>query len=87
MRTGPEGRTITFQLWYWHEDGEHDDLELFQLRPDGSGWATTVRRATYRALRRSRTSDFVADAGFGEVAWSEPERSGFFQPVLTARRP
>ncbi|MDX3115473.1 class I SAM-dependent methyltransferase [Streptomyces scabiei] len=28
-------RTVTFQLWRWHDDGEHYDLEHFQLLPAG----------------------------------------------------
>jgi glycine/sarcosine N-methyltransferase len=33
--TLPDGRrTVTFQLWHWHEDGERYDLEHFQLLPD-----------------------------------------------------
>ncbi|WP_019885370.1 class I SAM-dependent methyltransferase [Streptomyces purpureus] len=87
VRTGPGGRAISFQLWHWHDDGEHYELELFQLLPNGATWATKVHRATYWALPRGRTSDFVAGAGFEEVRWSEPGESGFFQPLLTARRP
>ncbi|MFG2577219.1 class I SAM-dependent methyltransferase [Streptomyces sp. NPDC048481] len=26
-------RTVTFQLWHWHDDGQHYDLEHFQLLP------------------------------------------------------
>ena len=33
LSTPPQitGRTITFQLWHWHDDGERYDVELFQL--------------------------------------------------------
>jgi len=30
----PTGRSITFQLWDWHDDGERYDLQHFQLLPD-----------------------------------------------------
>ncbi|WP_149179594.1 class I SAM-dependent methyltransferase [Streptomyces sp. TRM49041] len=94
VRTGPEGRTITFQLWHWHDDGERYDLELFQLRPDtdeGAApapdhWATTVRRATYWALSRRQLAELAMEAGFHSVDWQDPEHTGFFQPMLTARR-
>ena len=81
-----QGRVVTFQLWHWHEDGERYDLEHFQLVPDGDSWEVRVRRTAYWALTRGHLTDAVADAGFADVSWHEPESSGFHQPVLTARR-
>jgi glycine/sarcosine N-methyltransferase len=81
------GRTITFQLWDWHDDGERYDLEHFTLVPGGDDpdlWNVTVRRATYWAITRAELAALVEAAGFTEVRWHEPEDSGFFQPVLTA---
>ncbi|MEU9750685.1 class I SAM-dependent methyltransferase [Streptomyces niveus] len=88
------GRTVTFQLWDWSEDGERYDLEHFQLIPsgdeagDGAGddWRVEVRRTTYRALTERQLAALVTDAGFDGPAWRQPEDSGFFQPLLTARR-
>ncbi|MFJ8430894.1 class I SAM-dependent methyltransferase [Kitasatospora sp. NPDC094019] len=89
------GKVITFQLWHWHEDGERYDLEHFQLVPEENTpdapdardtWDTRVRRTTYWALTRSQLTAFVAEAGFADITWHHPESSGFYQPVLTARR-
>lgn len=82
-----DGQVITFQLWHWRDDGEHYDLEHFQLVPVGGDWQVRVRRTSYWALTQRELSDAVADAGFAEVGWHAPEISGFYQPVLTARRP
>ncbi len=82
-----EGRVVTFQLWHWHQDGEHYDLEHFQLVPDGRSWDVRVRRTTSWALTRGQLTDFVTAAGFTDVTWHLPDSSGFHQPVLTARRP
>ncbi|MEU9166523.1 class I SAM-dependent methyltransferase [Streptomyces sp. NPDC048420] len=82
-----DGRVITFQLWNWHEDGEHYDQEYFQLRPADGDWAVRVRRTTSWALTRAQLTEFVAAAGFVDVRWHEPASSGFYQPVLTARAP
>lgn len=79
------GRTITFQLWHWHDDGEHYDLEHFQLDPEGPTWAVRVRRATYWALTQRQLTDFAVEAGFTEPQWKTSEDTGFFQPLLTAR--
>jgi SAM-dependent methyltransferase len=86
LSTAPDGgRTITFQLWNWHQDGEHYDLEHFQLIPDGPNWTVRVRRTTYWALTQRRLTAFAMEAGFTESEWRTTEDTGFFQPVLTAR--
>lgn len=77
-------RTITFQLWHWHDDGEHYDLEHFQLAPADGDWRVRVRTATYWALGRDRLAGFAADAGFVSLRWRMPDETGFFQPVLVA---
>jgi len=82
---GADGRSITFQLWHWHDDGEHYDQEYFQLLPDGEDWEVRVRRTTSWALTRSEVTDAAAAAGFADVAWHTPDTSGFYQPVLAAR--
>ncbi|MDQ2587571.1 class I SAM-dependent methyltransferase [Saccharothrix yanglingensis] len=82
---GPGGRAVSFQLWDWHDDGEHYDLELFQLAPADGRWSTSVHRTTYWALGRDRLAGFAADAGFTDAVWHEPADTGFFQPLLTAR--
>ncbi|WP_349017383.1 hypothetical protein [Streptomyces cavernicola] len=84
-RTG-ERRTVTFQLWHWHEDGEHYDLEHFQLLPEGADWRVRTRRATYWALGQDRLTALAAEAGFADPEWHTPAESGFFQPLLTATR-
>ena len=86
------GRTISFQLWHWHPDGERYDLEHIQLLPDpagpsGDNWQIRVRRATSWALSPNRLSDLVTSAGFQNPTWLSPEQSGFFQPILTASAP
>ncbi|MEV0409353.1 class I SAM-dependent methyltransferase [Streptomyces sp. NPDC050448] len=91
VRTGPDGRTISFQLWEWHEDGERYDLELFQLLPSGTPgretWTTRTSRATYWALPEEETAGYARRAGFGETVWHPAQAIGFHQPVLSARRP
>lgn len=83
----PAGRVITFQLWTWQEDGEHYDMEHIQLHPSGDSWQVRVRRAPSWALLHDQLGELVEVAGFEELSWLQPEQSGFFQPVLTARRP
>ncbi|MCX4728308.1 class I SAM-dependent methyltransferase [Streptomyces sp. NBC_01306] len=82
---GDDERTVTFQLWHWHDDGEHYDLEHFQLIPAGGEWRVQVRRTTYWALGRDRLAALAAEAGFVDVGWRLPQETGFFQPLLVAR--
>jgi len=49
------------------------------------GWSVTERRTMCRALTRAAVSDALARAGFEEVAWSMPQETGFYQPIVTAR--
>ncbi|TXS47070.1 class I SAM-dependent methyltransferase [Streptomyces sp. OR43] len=98
VREGEGGRVVTFQLWHWHPDGERYDLEHFRLLPDapadsqgergpGDGWNVRTRRVSYWALSQEQLVEFATRAGLREPMWHEPDESGFFQPVLVARRP
>ncbi|MCX4720368.1 class I SAM-dependent methyltransferase [Streptomyces virginiae] len=87
VHQGPAGRTVSFQLWHWHADGERYDLELFQLLPDGEGWTTRVSSATYWALPEEETAAYARRAGFADPLWHAPADTGFHQPLLAARRP
>ncbi|MCX5409743.1 class I SAM-dependent methyltransferase [Streptomyces sp. NBC_00335] len=78
-------RTVTFQLWHWHDDGEHYDLEHFQLLPAAGEWRVRVRRTTYWALGRDRLVGLATEAGFVDPQWQMPQETGFFQPLLVAR--
>ncbi|MFJ8593865.1 class I SAM-dependent methyltransferase [Streptomyces sp. NPDC093598] len=78
-------RTVTFQLWHWQDDGEHYDLEHFQLLPAGAEWRVKVRRTAYWALGRDRLAGLAAKAGFVDPGWRMPQETGFFQPLLVAR--
>jgi SAM-dependent methyltransferase len=78
-------RSITFQLWDWHADGEHYDLEHFQLVSNDGDWNVHVRRTTYWALTRQQLTQYSIDAGFTALAWKTADTSGFFQPILVAR--
>ncbi|WP_372351651.1 class I SAM-dependent methyltransferase [Streptomyces sp. KL116D] len=87
LSDGPDADgTITFQLWDWHDDGERYDLRHFQLLPDGQEWRVRERRTTSWALTAQQLTDLAAEAGFTDITWHAPRTTGFYQPVLTARR-
>ncbi|NIJ14991.1 hypothetical protein FHU38_005399 [Saccharomonospora amisosensis] len=72
--------------WHWHDDGQRHDLEHYELLPPGDDWRVQVCRARYWALTRDALTDYVASASFQNVRWLGPEASGFYQPLLLARR-
>ncbi len=81
VHTDPDGRrTITFQLWHWHADGERYDLELFQLLPAGDTWTPRTSRATYWALAPERTAQFA-----GRRACATPPGTRRRTPASTSR--
>jgi ubiquinone/menaquinone biosynthesis C-methylase UbiE len=81
----PAGPIVSFQRWRWHQDGERYDFENIQVLPDGEDWRLAVRRTTLWALNREQLSDVARRAGFTEIMWHEPDETGFFQPIFTAR--
>jgi SAM-dependent methyltransferase len=82
---GPS-RRLVFQVWTWSADGRGYEVEQLILQPQGEGWATTSARTRYRALKREELNRALTAAGFREVRWLMPETSGFYQPIVTARR-
>ena len=84
----PGDRRVTFQLWEWDTGHTTYQLELFVLREEPTGtWRTEVRRARYRAIRRSELTAIMKEQGLTSIQWLMREASGFFQPVVTAIGP
>lgn len=86
VRDTPSGRVITFQLWHWHDDGERYDVEHFQLLPDASlRWTVRNRTTTYWAITKAQVENALHSVGFHDLRWHQPENTGFFQLIITAR--
>jgi glycine/sarcosine N-methyltransferase len=86
--SGPPGeRRITFQIWEWHPDGRRYDLELFVMTERGpEDWRVRSHRGHYRAVTRTELATLLEEAGASAVEWRMPEDTGFFQPLVVARR-
>jgi SAM-dependent methyltransferase len=80
-----DGRRIAFQVWDWAEDGRQYALHQLLLRRSEDGWRTEHFRAPYRALPRANLDAALRQAGLVDIRWHEPEATGFFQPIVTAR--
>ena len=68
------GRVISFQLWDWHTDGEHYDLEHIQLLPaaDTGERQVRTRRTTSWAITAAQLTALVATDGFTQISWHAP---------------
>ena len=62
-------------------------MQHIQLLPDGDGYQVRVRRAVSWAVTRAEITEQASSVGLASLTWHEPAESGFFQPVLTCRKP
>ena len=81
-----EGRRIVFQVWDWSEDGRTYIVNHFIVQEDGGRWTTSHAATAYRALLQSELAAVLKAAGFVEVRWHTPEQTGYYQPIVTARK-
>jgi len=78
-----KGQRVSFQTWDW----EGDRYRLVQYIID-DGDTTQVDRfaCEYRATRRSELTALLTESGCTAVEWKFPEETGFYQPIVIARK-
>ncbi|WP_260703508.1 class I SAM-dependent DNA methyltransferase [Edaphobacter flagellatus] len=79
-------RRIVHQVWDWIEPAAYL-LHLYITLEVGEGWRTHHFVSWYRAVRRQELSKALREAGFHEPVWLMPAESGYYQPLILARRP
>jgi glycine/sarcosine N-methyltransferase len=82
----PEGRRLVLRVFDWEAGTDRYRTNLFLVRQSGASWSTLHWSAPSRAWRRAEVEAALAAAGLAAARWSSPPESGFFQPVVTARR-
>jgi glycine/sarcosine N-methyltransferase len=82
----PEGRRVVFQVWDWSADGRTYTVRQFILRHTDAGWQTDEYATVYRPLRRDELGQILREAGFTQIRWHLPDDSGYYQPIVTARK-
>jgi SAM-dependent methyltransferase len=82
----PAGRRIVFQVWDWHPDAPRYTVQHWIVRETDGAWQTSQISTVYRAIRRDELGTILAEAGFREVTWLQPDASGYYQPIVTAHR-
>jgi glycine/sarcosine N-methyltransferase len=79
------GRRIVHQVWDWL-DAERYMLHLYITEQFEEAWTTRHFISEYRRLTRHELSAALIAAGFHEVLWQMPAESGFYQPLVIARK-
>lgn len=81
-KTG-KGRRVSFQTWVW--SGENYQLTQYII-DDEDALQISKFECEYRATRREELTSLFKSAGCRDVVWKFPEETGFYQPILVARK-
>ncbi|MCD9025045.1 class I SAM-dependent methyltransferase [Cohnella silvisoli] len=85
-RVFDDGKRIVFQVWDWSNDNRTYTVNHFILIEREGKWNTSVQRTTYRALLRDEFSQILRASGFDNIDWHMPADSGYYQPIVTAKK-
>jgi glycine/sarcosine N-methyltransferase len=83
---GNLGRRIIFQVWDWSDDERTYQVHHFIVRNIENKWQTEHCTTYYRILLRDELTGILQQAGFSSINWLQPEESGYYQPVVLARK-
>ncbi len=82
----PDGRRIVFQLWDWAENGRQYHNTQFLIKETDGAYELKPFKTELRALLRDEMMAAVERAGYDDARWHVPEESGYYQPIVTARK-
>ena len=78
-----KGQRVSFQTWVWN--GENYQLTQYIINDEDS-LKISKFVCEYRAVRREELTNLLLSNGCSEVVWKFPEETGFYQPIVTARK-
>ena len=78
-----EGQRVCFQTWEWM--GENYRLIQYIIE-DGEETTVSKFECEYRATRRDEMTALLKANGCSDVRWLFPEETGFYQPIVVARK-
>jgi len=81
----PDGRRVAFQVWDWANDGHRYGVHQFLIKQNNGAYEIQHFESELRALLRDEIMTAVQGAGYEEARWHDPEASGYYQPIVTAR--
>ena len=78
-----KGQRVSFQTWTWTDDRYRltqyiiDDEDVLQVNRFD---------CEYRAVRREELTNLLMENGCSSVEWKFPEETGFYQPIVIAKK-
>jgi glycine/sarcosine N-methyltransferase len=81
-----KGKRIVFQVWDWADDAKTYQTNHFLIQEINGQWITKHNKTRYRALLRDEFSHILSTVGFSDIEWCMPSESGYYQPIVTARK-
>lgn len=78
-----DGQRVSFQTWEWN----NDHYKLIQyIIDDETTLQVSKFECEYRAVCRAELTRLFLSNGCSEVIWNFPEETGFYQPIVIARK-
>ena len=78
-----KGQRVSFQTWVWNED----NYKLTQyIVEDEEALQVSKFECEYRATRREEMTKLLLANGCTDIEWKFPEETGFYQPIVIARK-
>lgn len=77
------GQRVSFQTWTW--EGDHYKLIQYIIE-DQDTLEVSKFACEYRATRREELTALLLSYGCRQVEWKFPEETGFYQPIVVARK-
>lgn len=81
-----EGRHIIFQTWDWAEDLSSYKVNMYVTQHLGETIRTQCFPSELRAMRRADLTSAIEQIGLKDIQWHMPSESGYYQPIVTARK-
>lgn len=77
------GQRVSFQTWKW--EGENYKLVQYIIE-DEENLKVKKFACEYRAVRRAELTELLTLCGCKSVEWKFPEETGFYQPIVIAKK-
>ena len=77
------GQRVSFQTWQW--DGDIYKLVQYII-DDEKSLEVNKFECSYRATKRSEITDILTSYGCSHLEWEFPEETGFYQPIVIAKK-
>lgn len=78
-----KGQRVSFQTWTWDDD--HYKLVQYII-DDEKTLQISKFECEYRATRREELTNLLLSNGCSHVEWKFPEETGFYQPIVIAKK-